>query len=173
LWPYLILLGALLGLAKMAEKKIDAAKAEFKYKEGLSKDRNAFIQKFYSVSKNVDLKGIPASFALAVAYLETGYGTGNVFKKTNSLFNIKAKSTWKGPTYPARDGGSFKIYPNQEESLKDWVSLISTGLRYKNAYQGALAHDYKKMYREMQNVGYAGSDMEYASKLTKTLEAIV
>jgi flagellum-specific peptidoglycan hydrolase FlgJ len=42
--------------------------------------------------------GIPASFTLAQAALESGWGASRLAQQGRNLFGVKADRAWKGPT---------------------------------------------------------------------------
>ena len=42
--------------------------------------------------------GIPASFTLAQAALESGWGASKLAQRGHNLFGVKADRAWKGPT---------------------------------------------------------------------------
>lgn len=134
--------------------------------------RQKFHSDFLTAAKSVEWKGIPVHMALSMAEVETGAGTGNVFKQTNNLFSITQGSTWKGDTYKSGLNFTFRKYPSWQESMKDWVHLMTTVRLYATAYQRALAHDYKGFFSEVQKAGYAGSDTLYARKLSTVYESL-
>ena len=138
------------------------------------KSRADFAQRFHEAARSVDLKGIPVNMALAVAALETGWGTGSVFLRSGSLFNIKA-TNWNGPSLAVRNEEGlvyFRSYPTWAESLLDWVKLITTLKRYTKAHLLAKAGDYKGFFNALQEAGYAGGDKLYSAKLEKTISAL-
>ena len=132
-----------------------------------------FARKFAVAAARVDLKGIPPSFALSVAALETGWGAGKVFKNTNNLFSITAGSSWRGVTFTASTGFVFRVYNSLEESIADFVRLISTSKLYGKAYDAARNGNSAGFFAGLQQAGYAGSDVQYAAKLGRTLEVLV
>lgn len=136
------------------------------------KTRADFARRFLEAARTVNMAGINPNMALSVAGLETGWGTGNVFHQTNSLFNIKATPSWSGRVFETKNSDGtvyFRAYPTLAASVTDWVRLISTGPRYKKAYARALAEDYHGFFKELQAAGYAGDDSLYSQKLAGAL----
>lgn len=134
--------------------------------------RADFAAKFRDAARFADLRGIPVDFALAVAALETGWGTGRVFHQTNNLFSITAGSSWRGVTYKASTGFVFRVYNSLTESINDFARLIATARIYDNAYEQARRGNADWFFGGLQAAGYAGSDTEYAAKLKRTLEVL-
>ena len=92
--------------------------------------------------------GIPLSALLAQAYTEGGAGRYGIDTKSNNLFGIMAIPTWKGNVYGketqtvydcykcAKRAGNkyiFRVYPTMQESIQDYITLITTSPRYKTA----------------------------------------
>jgi flagellar protein FlgJ len=82
--------------------------------------------------------GIPASFTLAQAALESAWGT---LALGNNLFGVKADRSWKGPTVSFRttehvDGvdvhpiDRFRAYPSWEASVLDHAEFFRQNTRY-------------------------------------------
>lgn len=121
---------------------------------------------------NIDMRGIPPLYALSMAALETGWGTGRVYLQTKNLFSITAGSTWRGATYKASTGFVFRVYSTHADALADFVRLISTAKRYAAAYAAARRNDAAGFFNGVQQAGYAGDDAQYAAKLGRTLEVL-
>lgn len=159
---------ALAGVAIVAALTKPTKAVAVKKNEG----SHVVFKKTLPATRSVDMRGIPQLFALAVAALETGWGTGRVFLQTKNLFSITAGSTWRGATYKASTGFVFRVYQTYAESLADFVRLISTTKRYAAAYQAAIRNDAAAFFTEIQKAGYAGDDVKYAAKLMRTLEVL-
>ncbi|MEY8879148.1 MAG: flagellar assembly peptidoglycan hydrolase FlgJ [Leptothrix sp. (in: b-proteobacteria)] len=125
--------------------------------------------------------GIPASFMLAQAAHETGWGRREILqsdgKASNNLFGIKAGAGWSGPVAVATtteviDGvarkvqARFRAYSSPEESFRDYARLISTSPRYEGVMRAG--HDASAFARGLQQAGYA-TDPAYASKLGRVI----
>lgn len=103
-------------------------------------------------------KGMYFSAASAMAYTEGGSGKKGIYRSTNNCFGIRATSSWEGYVY-ARSTGKvykdyktaqkygasdfFRAYDNMEESVKDYVNLIS-GDYYKEALNKNSPKEYLK-----------------------------
>jgi flagellum-specific peptidoglycan hydrolase FlgJ len=123
---------------------------------------------------------LPAAALAAQVCLETLYGqkisldrkTG---KNSKNLFNIKgtgpagAVNCWTQEFYsgrPIRVIAAFRAYANFEQSFGDYVKLITTKTRYKNAR----AQTDPLLYAiELQRAGYA-TDPKYAAKIQNIIK---
>ena len=120
---------------------------------------------------------------LAQAALETGWGQRIPAHRDGTsslnLFGIKAGGEWSGPrvltdTLEFSDGvaqpkrQAFRAYGSIEESVADFVRLLSSSPRYRLALQGgASAAGY---IAGIARSGYA-TDPEYGNKLSRILES--
>ncbi|MDP2004867.1 MAG: flagellar assembly peptidoglycan hydrolase FlgJ [Rubrivivax sp.] len=99
-----------------------------------------------------DATGIPATFMVSQAALETGWGRKEIRHGDGSpsfnLFGIKAGANWKGPTADIVTteyvGGKaqkvvakFRAYGSYAESFADYARLMKESPRYKNVVAGA------------------------------------
>jgi len=137
--------------------------------------RADFVVQFKAAAALVDMRGIPIDLALAVAALETGWGTGRVFQRSKNLFSIKAGSSWGGSVLPVENAeGSvrFRAYGSWEDSIRDWVELITRVKRYATAWAFAQGGHFKEFYQALQAAGYAGGDTQYSAKLSNTLAIV-
>jgi flagellar protein FlgJ len=141
-----------------------------------------FIIQHDSAAKTVSAQtGIPASFMIAQAAHETGWGKREITNKdgssANNLFGIKAGGNWKGPVAEVQtteyiDGkatkvtAKFRSYASTEEAFRDYASLITGNDRYKNVVANAATPE--GFARGLQKAGYA-TDPAYADKLTKVI----
>ena len=87
-------------------------------------------------------------------------GQGLVAKRANNYFGIKASSAWKGATVALPTPGdadkisTFRVYPNFESSVSDFVKFLQVNPRYKNA--GVFtAQDYVSQIVSIAKAGYA------------------
>lgn len=125
--------------------------------------------------------GIPATFMLAQAAHETGWGRRQILQSdgnpSNNLFGIKAGPGWTGPVAVATtteviDGvahkvqARFRAYSSPEESFRDYARLIGTSPRYAGVV--AAGQDAGAFARGLQRAGYA-TDPDYASKLGRVI----
>jgi flagellar protein FlgJ len=115
------------------------------------------------------LTGIPASFTLAQAALESGWGA-----RVNgcNLFGIKADKGWKGPvtvfvTHEVIKGqrielkDQFRCYRNYGECLADRAEFFRRNNRYAACFKETTGEGWA---RATAAAGYA-TDPEYAAKL--------
>jgi tape measure domain-containing protein len=88
---------------------------------------------------------------------------------TNNLFNIKAEKGWKGDVSarPADDGGYFKAYSSQMQSINDFPEFLKRNPRYKIA----LTHvrDSLQFLQDLQDAGYAGKSKTWAGNVGSLL----
>jgi peptidoglycan hydrolase FlgJ len=125
--------------------------------------------------------GIPATFMVAQAAHETGWGKKQIRMADGSnsfnLFGIKATADWKGPVarittteyvdgQPRKMTQSFRAYSSYEESFADYARLMKTSPRYRDVV--ATADDAKQFAYGLQRAGYA-TDPAYAEKLGRVI----
>ncbi|MET0207392.1 MAG: flagellar assembly peptidoglycan hydrolase FlgJ [Burkholderiaceae bacterium] len=143
-----------------------------------------FILKHDSAAKSAQASsGIPASFMIAQAAHESGWGKREILNKDGSssfnVFGIKATGGWTGkvaevPTTEYIDGkatrvmAKFRAYGSYEEAYKDYAKLISGNDRYRDVMAKANTGNAEGFAKGLQKAGYA-TDPEYASKLARTI----
>jgi flagellar protein FlgJ len=125
--------------------------------------------------------GIPASFMVAQAAHETGWGKKAIRMADGSnsfnLFGIKAGAGWKGATTqvmtteyvngrPQRLAQTFRAYSSYDESFADYARLMKTSPRYREVVAGA--HSAQGFAQGLQRAGYA-TDPAYADKLGRII----
>lgn len=144
--------------------------------------KEEFIEKFKPYAIKAALKYQIDPYILIVqAGLETGWGKRVI---DNNFFNIKATKAWKKSgrdtvkitthEYISKNQkikiiDEFRKYNSIEESIEDFINLISTSNRYKEAWKNR--NNYRLFFKALQKGGYA-TDPEYANKLIKIYEAI-
>ena len=126
--------------------------------------------------------GIPASFMVAQAALETGWGRSEIRfedgRTSHNLFGIRAGGNWKGPvaevwTTEMVNGsaqkvrGQFRAYGSYEESFNDYARMISQSPRYAPAMRQL--GDPQAYAAALQQAGYATAP-NYASVLGSMIE---
>ncbi|CAN5294843.1 flagellar assembly peptidoglycan hydrolase FlgJ [soil metagenome] len=151
----------------------------------------SFIQKHDSAAKAASAAtGIPASFMIAQAAHESGWGKREISNKDGSssfnVFGIKATPGWTGKvaevlTTEYVDGkaqkvtAKFRAYGSYEEAYKDYAKLMSSNSRYHDVVAKAQvggAGGAEGFARGLQKAGYA-TDPEYASKLARVINTTV
>ena len=105
-------------------------------KGGTSEKKKAFIEKYGPIAIKVGEEfGIDPSIILGQASQESGWGTSNLFNKSNNLFGIIAAGRpndyWGGRKTPGQIG-NFRAYDNVEQSMADFARLIRD--KYPAAY---------------------------------------
>ena len=141
-----------------------------------------FVAMHTEAAKKAEVKtGIPATFMVAQAAHETGWGKKNIRMADGSnsfnLFGIKASADWKGPVAkittteyvngePKKMVQSFRAYSSYDESFADYARLMKTSPRYREVV--AKADDAKQFAQGLQRAGYA-TDPAYADKLGRVI----
>lgn len=155
-------------------------------KKNVAPHVQSFIQKHDSAAKAAEATtGIPASFMIAQAAHESGWGkreiTGKDGTPSFNVFGIKATSSWTGKVAevqtteyingkPQKVMAKFRAYDSYEESFKDYAKLIGSNDRYRDVV--AKADTAEGFARGLQKAGYA-TDPEYASKLARVINTTV
>ena len=143
--------------------------------------RNTMAQHAESASR---ASGIPASFMMGQAALESGWGrrqiNGSDGTPSYNLFGIKANAAWKGKTVeavtteyidgkPQKRVEKFRAYDSYAESFQDFARLISNSPRYEKVM--ANLDDVQGYAGAIQNAGYA-TDPAYADKLVSVVRKL-
>jgi flagellar protein FlgJ len=113
--------------------------------------------------------GIPASFTIAQAALESSWGNR---APGNNLFGIKADPSWKGATVPILTHevvrgqrvaiiANFRAYASMGDSLVDHARFFLDNPRYRQCFLEKTGEGWA---RAAANAGYA-TDPGYADKL--------
>jgi peptidoglycan hydrolase FlgJ len=145
------------------------------------KSAAAFVQQHERAAQAAEARsGIPASFMVAQAAHETGWGRKEIVHADGSpsynLFGIKAGAGWNGPTAEITttefvDGvarkvtAKFRAYGSYAESFADYARMVSTSPRYAGVAQADTAGEFAQ---GLQKAGYA-TDPAYADKLTRVI----
>jgi peptidoglycan hydrolase FlgJ len=127
--------------------------------------------------------GIPASFMLAQAGHESGWGRHEIKHAdgtpAHNLFGIKAGANWKGAVAevttteyingePKRLVQRFRAYASPAESFADYAALMKSQPRYQPVL--AAGNDPRAFAEGLQRAGYA-TDPRYADKLSGAIAA--
>lgn len=118
---------------------------------------------------------IPASFTVAEAALESGWGA---HCPGHNLFGVKADASWHGPTTMQMThevvGGKtetivakFRAYSDWLGSIEDHAQFLLDNPRYKAAFTTT---DGEKFAAAVARAGYA-TDPSYAAKICSIIEA--
>lgn len=137
-----------------------------------------FIIENWCLAKFIGEKyGIDPIILLAQSGHETAWGKRCI---ANNMFGIKATPSWKGEVAEfvtheyirgrrVRIKARFRAYKSKLDSLEDYIRIVSTLSRYKEAWQHR--HLYQVYFEKLVEGGYA-TDPAYAEKL-KTVYEIV
>ncbi len=151
-----------------------------------------FVQQHMDSARDAEeASGIPASFMVSQAALETGWGRKEIKHSDGSpsynLFGIKAGGSWNGPVAEVatteyisgkatRVMAKFRAYGSYAESFADYAKLMVNSPRYSDVVRTAEkaratddSKDLGKMFAQnMQRAGYA-TDPNYADKLSRVI----
>ena len=141
-----------------------------------------FVQQHDAAARKAEAAtGIPATFMVSQAALETGWGRKEIKHADGTpsfnLFGIKAGSNWKGPVaevkttefingQPQTVMAKFRAYGSYAESFADYARLMKDNPRYA----GVVANPGTAtgFAQGLQKAGYA-TDPQYADKLAKVI----
>jgi flagellar protein FlgJ len=125
--------------------------------------------------------GIPASFMVAQAAHESGWGRREIKMPDGSssfnVFGIKAGPGWKGKVAEVttteyiqgearKVTARFRAYDSYEDAFKDYASLIKNSPRYSRVV--ASSNTAEGFAQGLQKAGYA-TDPAYADKLARVI----
>lgn len=116
--------------------------------------------------------GIPASFTLAQAALESGWGASKLSTLGRNLFGVKADKAWKGEVLmmqtkefengrPVMVMARWRQYPTWAACLADRVEFFKRNKRYAACFKETTGEGW---CRAVAAAGYA-TDPAYAAKL--------
>ncbi len=108
-----------------------------------------FVQQHSKAASEAEAAtGVPATFMVSQAALETGWGRKEIRNadgsSSHNLFGIKAGASWKGATTEVttteyvngkaqKVTASFRAYGSHAESFADYARLMKDSPRYRNA----------------------------------------
>lgn len=141
-----------------------------------------FVQQHQTAAAQAEAtSGIPASFMIAQAAHETGWGRKEIRhtdgSSAHNLFGIKAGANWNGPTADVMTTEytngvarkvvqKFRAYSSYAESFADYAQMMKNNPRYERVVAaGSNAHGFAN---GLQRAGYA-TDPAYAEKLSKVI----
>ena len=116
--------------------------------------------------------GVPASFTVAQAALESRWGQSGLALRGNNLFGIKADTSWSGNTIllatrevvGGRDitiNAKFRAYPDFAASILDHAKFFHANHRYAGCFPATSGEAFA---RSVARAGYA-TDPHYADSL--------
>lgn len=115
--------------------------------------------------------GIPASITLSQGLLESGFGKGELTRKTNNHFGIKCHTGWQGDYANYDDdlkGECFRKYDHPMDSFRDHSLFLMSRARYATLFTLETS-DYKGWATGLKAAGYA-TDPKYPQKLITIIE---
>ena len=158
---------------------------------GSSSERQVgFVQQHSAAARAAEAQtGIPASFMVAQAAHESGWGRHQIRNADGSssfnLFGIKAGGSWTGPVaevttteYVAGVArkviAKFRAYASPDESFRDYAKLMKNSPRYAGVVAGAASGNptAEGFAQGLQRAGYA-TDPAYADKLARVINTTV
>jgi len=122
--------------------------------------------------------GIPASFTIAQAALESGWGKSQTCAMAHNLFNIKADASWHGPVYQMAstehvDGkdvlqpANWRMYPNWQACIDDRAKFFTNNHRYDNCRNLVGGEAWARMVA----ADHYATDLGYADKLLAVIHS--
>lgn len=127
--------------------------------------------------------GVPATFIIAQAALETGWGRAQLVdasgRNSHNLFNIKAGRGWTGRTVslPVREyvngrrvvrHETFRAYDSYRAAFEDYARLLSENARYQRVLG---EEDPTRFAYGLQRAGFA-TDPAYGRKIVSIIRRI-
>jgi flagellum-specific peptidoglycan hydrolase FlgJ len=115
-------------------------------KLGVAMTPQFFIQMLTApAQQSMAATNIPASFVIADAALESGWGGSQLTQAAMNLFGVKADPSWTGPTYAIQtreflkghwvmEPALFRKYSTWLASLNDHAQFLITNPRYAPAF---------------------------------------
>lgn len=114
--------------------------------------------------------GVPAAITLAQGLFESGYGEGELCKKSNNHFGIKCKTEWQGEKVYHNDdakGECFRKYASAAESFRDHSDFLVSRPHYSFLFK-LDPTDYEGWAKGLKKAGYA-TDKSYPERLIKVI----
>ena len=121
--------------------------------------------------------GVPASFTVAQAALESGWGESLLARQGKNLFGVKADPSWRGEVlaFNTREflrgawvmvPAHWRKYAGWQECLDDHAAFLRQNRRYALCFACTTGTAFA---RAVAQAGYA-TDPEYAEKLVSIIE---
>jgi flagellar protein FlgJ len=148
-------------------------------------DVDAFVDNLSPYAQIVQkMIGIPASYVLGQAAIESGWGKHVITMPDGSssynFFGIKATNDWKGKVVevttteyvdglPQKMSSRFRAYASEEEAFTDYASFLNNNARYKNVI--ANSNNPNSFAHGLRMAGYA-TDPAYSAKLINVINRI-
>ena len=121
---------------------------------------------------SADKTGIPASFTIAQAALESGWGSSLLATEAKNLFGVKADKSWTGDVWLHNTReflhgkwvvveAKWRKYADWQGCMDDHAEFLTSNPRYKAAFDCGRGDDF---CRAIAKAGYA-TDPTYAEKI--------
>jgi flagellar protein FlgJ len=165
-------------LPAQAQPKVSATAVQGSHTER----QLSFVKQHTEAARSAEsATGIPASFMVAQAAHESGWGKREIKNTDGStsfnVFGIKAGGGWKGPVAevttteyingePRKVVAKFRAYKSYEESFNDYARLMQNSPRYSQVL--AQSNTAEGFAQGLQKAGYA-TDPAYAEKLGRVI----
>ncbi len=185
-----------LGLADMLVRQLGGDRAALEAMQTLKRpaaappgesarkpDPQAFVQTLLPHARTAAQElGVAPEAILAVAALETGWGSAPIRRadgsSANNLFGIKAGSGWSGEQVLATTrefangrmftrAEAFRGYESVAAGVQDFTQFLRSNPRYQSALEAGT--DTRLFVQRLAAAGYA-TDPAYAEKLTSLLQ---
>lgn len=122
--------------------------------------------------------GVPASFTVAEAALESGWGSSQLAQEAMNLFGVKADQSWQGAvltmnTREYLDGtwvmvpALWRKYADWQGSMDDHAAFLHQNPRYADCFVCTSGDAFANAVAQ---AGYA-TDPDYAAKITSIIIA--
>lgn len=138
----------------------------------------SYVQRFGPTAEKLhEISGVPAGIQLAVAGLETGWGSSDLCLRAHNHFGIKASRKHKrlcletSEYYRLRHHrikACFRAYAHPEESFMDFAQFLLSNQRYDGLFK-IPTDDLGAWAEGLQEYGYA-TDPHYARKLKRVMK---
>lgn len=129
----------------------------------------SFVDRVREEINSVDTKSIPTDYLLSMAILETGYGTGSLYKRTNNLFSLTVDCTKTGVLHTANH--CYRRYIRSSLSVEDVVQVLNQLPTYGICIKKETLKSPHKFFFALQRAGYA-EDPHYAQKLERVYKGL-
>jgi|GEM_PF-1319972 flagellum-specific peptidoglycan hydrolase FlgJ len=138
----------------------------------------AYVQRFGPTAQKLhEISGVPAGLQIAVAGLETGWGSSDLSQRAHNHFGIKASRRHKrlclqtSEFYQRRHHrvtGCFRAYAHPDESYLDFSQFLLSNPRYNDLFK-IPTDDLEAWAEGLQECGYA-TDPHYARKIKRVMK---
>ena len=123
------------------------------------------------------VSGVPASFTVAEAALESGWGSSQLATQGKNLFGVKADPAWRGDVLVLNTReflhGTWVMVPARWRKYADWQScmddhaaFLHQNRRYEPCFECTTG---KAFAAAVARAGYA-TDPDYAAKVMSIIE---